>query len=201
MARRIPVDLYCEDSGHELFVTALIRRLAAEEDVAVDLKTRNSRGGHGRAVTELKVWQQAVARGQPSRRPELLVLVIDCNSAEWSEAHKELQRIVDHAIFPRSVVGCPDPHVERWCIADPSSFREVIGVAPLADPGRRERSFYKKLLRESILAGDQTILTNEMEFAPDLVRAMDFYRVGKNKNQRSLKLFIDDLRKAIRSLV
>ena len=53
---RVRIDLYCEDHGHELFVTALIRRLAREERVTVDLKTRSGRGGHGRAVTELKAW-------------------------------------------------------------------------------------------------------------------------------------------------
>ena len=41
------------------------------------------------------------------------------------------------------------------------------------------------------------ILTDAMEFAPDLVAAMDLYRAGKN--QRSLRLFIEDLTKGLRT--
>ena len=44
----------------------------------------------------------------------------------------------------------------------------------------------------------QPILTTAMEFAPDLIEAMDLYRAGKN--QRSLGHFVEGLRAALRLL-
>lgn len=68
-----------------------------------------------------------------------------------------------------------------------------------AVPEKCERHLYKQLLRKTILDAGQLILTNEMEYAPDLVAAMDLYRAGKN--QPSLKHFVDELRSALRSLL
>ena len=53
----------------------------------------------------------------------------------------------------------------------------------------------KRLLRQTILDAGQPILTNEMEYAPDLVKAMDLFRAGKN--QPSLKHFVDEIRTAL----
>lgn len=196
--RRLLVDLYCEDRGHEEFTRSLLQRLAAEEGAAVRLRTQNSLGGHGRAVSEFKLWQRKVVGGLPGRRPDLLVLVVDGNCTDWRTAHKDLSQVVDKSLFPQFVVGCPEPHVERWCFADPESFTEVIGAAPPPDPGKCERFLYKNLLRRTILGAGQPILTTEMEFAPDLVEAMALYRAGKN--QRSLGHFVDGLRAALRLL-
>jgi hypothetical protein len=105
---------------------------------------------------------------------------------------------VDEAIFPRRAVGCPDPHVERWCFADPVAIQEVLGCPCPADPGKCERDAYKQLLRQTILSAGQPILTDEMEYAPDLVASMDLFRAGKN--QPSLKHFTEEIRKALQSL-
>ncbi len=123
--------------------------------------------------------------------------LIDGNCLGWGEAHRTTSAVVDPGLFPKAVVGCPDPHIERWCIADPAGFRAVLDIPPLPDPGKCDRGVYKALFRESILRAAQPILTDPMEFAPDLVAAMDLYRASKN--QPSLKHFIEDLRSAIRS--
>lgn len=196
MAEAFRVDLYCEDRGHEQFVRALIQRLAREERLPVAAHTASGRGGHGRAVTEFRAWQKKMQKGE-GRVPELLILTIDANCSDWNGFHKDLEEAIDPTVFPRWVVGCPEPHVERWCLADPTSFRQVVGGPAPDDPGKCERALYKRLLRESILAAGQLILTDEMEFAPELVQAMDLYRAGKR--QRSLGRFVDELRLAIRS--
>lgn len=198
MRDRPLVDLYCEDRGHEQFCRALLERLARDEGVPLRLRTQNSRGGHGRAVTEFKLWQRKVSKGLPEEIPDLLVMVIDGNCEDWGTAHKAHSTVVQDDVFPRVVVGCPEPHIERWCFADPESFQEVIGTAPPADPGKCERSFYKNLLRQTILQAGQLILTDEMEFAPDLVAKMSFYKAGKN--QRSFGHFVEGLQSAFRLL-
>jgi hypothetical protein len=53
-------------------------------------------------------------------------------------------------------------------------------------------------LQQTILRADQPILTSEMEYAPDLVTAMNFFRAGKN--QPSLKHFVDEIRSALQQL-
>jgi predicted ATPase len=53
----------------------------------------------------------------------------------------------------------------------------------------------EQLLRETIRKAGQPILTGEMEYAPDLVEAMDLFRAGKN--QPSLRHFIEEVRSAI----
>lgn len=125
MAERPWVDLYCEDSGHEQFTRALLKRLAGELDLKLSINTVSGRGGHGQALTEFKAWQRAVTsgRGINHQIPDLLVLLIDANSAGWAQVYGEIKQAIDPAVFPRYAIGCPDPHIERWCLADPQSVK------------------------------------------------------------------------------
>jgi len=190
------IDLFCEDAGHESFVTALIKRLARDAGRQAEIRVRNASGGKGRAIVELKAWQRAFATFATGS-PDLLVVVIDCNCSDWNQRRMDLESAVDQARFPGFLVGCPDPHVERWCIADPVVFNQVVGGPPEADPGKCERNAYKNLLRRSIQQAGGQILSDPMEYAPELVQAMDLYRAGKN--QQSLKHFVEGLRAALRT--
>jgi hypothetical protein len=85
--------------------------------------------------------------------------------------------------------------VERWCLADPVAFAHVVGTdVPPVGP----RSDLKQLLAGTIRKAGQFIVTDPMEFAPDIVRAMDLFRAGKN--DPSLALFLSDLRAALLAL-
>lgn len=195
MADRLRVDLYCEDIGHEQFARAIAKRIAREEKLAMAMHTVCGRGGHGRALQEFRAWQANVRRDiDASGVPDLLVLMIDGNCSPWNEAVGRLEESIDQAVFPRAVVACPEPHLERWLFADRDAFRQVVGKAPPADPGKCERRLYKRLLRKAL--SDMLILTDDTEIAPDIVAAMDFYRAGKS--QPSLRAFTDRLRAALR---
>jgi hypothetical protein len=199
MARtNLVLSLFCEDSGHERFVRALVRRLAREEDIPADLRTFSAEGGLGRAVEEFRRFQRALRTGLVSGLPDLLVVVIDANSHGWAERRAEVESVVESSLFPAFVIGCPDPHIERWCFADPEAFFRVVGKAPPADPEKFERNFYKNLLRKTILEAGQPILTDAMEFAPDFVREMDLFKAGKA--QTSLRHFVDALRSSLRAI-
>jgi len=187
------VDLFCEDRGHEQFVAALVARLGSEMGVPLRLSTVSGRGGKGPTLRSLQVYQRALAKGHLGRAvPDLLIAVVDTNCAKWHEVRNETIAHIDSEVLPQFAVGCPDPHVERWCLADPEGFRTVVGAQPPADPDKCERDVYKKLLRDSIRAAGHPILTDEMEFAPDIVRAMNLFDAGKN--QPSLKHFVEDLK-------
>lgn len=194
MADRPSVALYCEDSGHEQFARALLGRVSVELGLRVDIRTASGRGGHGLALAEFRSWQRAIAGsgGIHFEIPDLLVLMIDANCKGWATVHRELEDSIDSRLFPRCAIGCPDPHVERWCLADPEAVQKVLGIPGPADPGKCDRHLYKNLLRQTILKAGQPILTTEMEYAPDLIAAMDLFRAGKNQN--SLKHFTDEIR-------
>ncbi|HZF11963.1 MAG TPA: hypothetical protein VFE33_24525 [Thermoanaerobaculia bacterium] len=201
MGDRPRIDLYCEDSGHEQFARALLSRIARELGVRLIVQTASGRGGHGRALSEFRAWQRAVAAGGGIGYdiPDLLVLIIDANCTGWTQAHRELVGSIDRHVFPHYAIGCPDPHVERWCFADPRAIQEVLGYPCPADPGKCERDLYKRLLRQTLQNAGQPILTSEMEYAPDLVAAMDLFRAGKT--QPSLKHFAEEVRKALQSVL
>lgn len=200
MVERPRIDLYCEDSGHEQFARALLKRLASELGLRPSINTVSGRGGHGQAISEFKAWQRAVTggRGLGHEIPDLLVLMIDANCSGWTPVRRDVEQAVNPATFPHCAIGCPDPHVERWCLADPLAVQEVLGIPPPPDPGKCERRLYKQLLRQTIQSAGQPILTNEMEYAPDLVSAMDFFRAGKA--QPSLKHFVEEIRSALQQL-
>jgi hypothetical protein len=191
----VDVALFCEDRGHELFTRALVTRLAAEVGIEAHVRTVSATGGRGMALTQLRGWQRSFERGLTGK-PDLLVVVVDGNCTTAQAKKREIEAIISPAVFPRRVVGCPDPHVERWCFADPAAFREVVGADVPPDPGKCERALYKNLLQDSLRAGGQPVLTDSMEVAPDIVRDADLYAAGAA--QRSLGMFIDDLRAALK---
>ncbi len=190
------VQLFCEDSGHERFLRPLIQRVAQEERVHVDLSVGSARGGIGRALAEFVLFQRMLRHAIHNRRPDLLVLVVDANCTGWNERRRELQEAIDLGLFPRAVVGVPDPHVERWCIADPLAFQAVVGTPPPPDPGKCERDLYKRLLANALDRAEIPVLTGPTEIAPDLVEGMDWTTI--DRNCPSLAHLVSDLRSQIR---
>lgn len=195
MAHDRVIHLYGEDRGHIQFVEPMLRRILREGSVRAVVETRNAQGGHGRAINEFKAWQKATQKGLIAGRPDLLVLVIDANCVGLNQKLRELTSIIDRTVFPEAVIGCPDPHVERWCLADPAAFHHVVGTRPPPDPGKCERNLYKKLLRRAVDEAGLPIVTDVMEIAPELVDAMDLYHAGQT--QDALGRFIDDVRRVV----
>ena len=195
MADVVRVDLFVEDRAHEAFVEALVRRVLREAGQETTVHSRSALGGHGRALTELEAFQKAVRGRQPGLNvPDVLIVVRDANCSTFSEIRKEIADRVDPSVFPAVAIACPDPHIERWFLADPASFRAVVGADPRLGPRKCTRDLYKRKLVEAVRRGGNPITLGGIEFALDLVEAMDFFRAGKN--EPSLRHFIDDVRQA-----
>lgn len=96
-------------------------------------------------------------------------------------------------------MACPDPHVERWYLADPESFKEVVGHQPTIGKKKCVRDYYKNALANAVRKAGHPATLGGIEFAQELVERMDLYRAGKN--ERSLKAFVDDLRGRLRTLM
>jgi hypothetical protein len=197
--RQLAIDLFVEDRAHEELLRALMERVAEEEGKPVVVRPRSVRGGHGRALEELVLYQQGVRKGIAGLAvPDLLVVGIDANCQRSATMRREIRRRLDPAFRDRSVVACPDPHVERWYLSDPESFEGVVGRRPRLGRKKCDRDHYKRVLSDTIKGAGHPATLRGVEFARDLAGAMDMYRAGKN--DASLRLFLDEARSVLRLL-
>lgn len=199
MSSPVTVDIFVEDHAHEAFLVPMLQRIALEESLVVSSRVRSARGGHGRVITELKLYQQVVEKGTPGfSPPDLLLAGIDGNCSTFAKAKKAIEGATHAPFSDRLVVASPDPHVERWYLADPESFKAVVGHRPTIAKKKCVRNYYKDALARVVSKAGHPATLRGIEFAQELVERMDLYRAGKN--DRSLKVFVDDLRSSLRTL-
>ncbi|QCQ22097.1 DUF4276 family protein [Desulfoglaeba alkanexedens] len=197
MNRSLIVDLFVEDRAHEEFLKPLIHRIARDENVIVTVRPRSARGGHGRAIREYEVYQKILEKGLMSdEQPDVIVVAIDGNCATFNKKRDEIIDSTKALFRERLVTACPDPHVERWYLADPESFYQVVGTMPKVEKRKCKRDYYKNILVQAIRSAGHPINLGGIEFAPELTEAMDLYRAGQNHH--CLKALIDGLRAKFR---
>ncbi len=192
------VGLFAEDRGHAAFLEALVSRIGREEArLAPHVRVVSGQGGHGRALDEFRVYQRSVMRSV-TQTPRLVVVAIDANCKGWNEARIDARRSVEPQFPTPVVVASPDPHIERWYMADPESFHEVVGAAITQERVKCERDRYKSQLRDAVRRGGHVPTLGGIEFAREIVGAMDLYRAGQN--EASLRVFVKDMRDAVRQI-
>ena len=129
MSSPLTVDLFVEDRAHEEFFKAMLTRLAADNERRITVRVRSARGGHPRVLEELSLYQKSVLKAPESlSMPDLLFVAIDANCKRWHQAKTTIQETILSPFAARVIVACPDPHIERWYLADPDSFVQVVGV-------------------------------------------------------------------------
>jgi hypothetical protein len=189
MPDAVSVILFVEDRAHEEFLKPLVHRVASEAGRTLTIRSYSARGGHPRALDELQTFQRLVERQVLGlSEPDVLVVGIDANCNPW---HRVRARVLDTLaphLRAKTAVACPDPHIERWFMADPASFEQALGRRPR--PGKRkcERDRYKRILARTVREAGYPAGLGGLEFAEDIVEAMDLYRAGKN--EKSLKQFV-----------
>jgi hypothetical protein len=190
-------DLFVEDRAHEEFVKGLLIRLAEQEQVSLVIQIRSARGGHAKALDELSLYQRALFSAVSGlAMPDILVVAIDANCNSFATVRRAIEERIDGVLKDRAIIACPDPHVERWYLADPDSFTQVVGVPPDAGARKCERDLYKDKLARAIARAGHPPTLGGIEFARELVEAMDLYRAGKLES--SLKHFVDDAEARLR---
>ncbi len=147
MTEAIVIDLFVEDRAHEEFLAPLLERIAEEGRASIELRIRCARGGRGQALREFATYQ-AIAHKMASsgRQPAILVVGIDGNCTTFAKKKMEIVRATRPAFADRVVAACPDPHVERWYLADPDAVHEVIGYRPTVRRKKCAPDYYKRLL-------------------------------------------------------
>lgn len=180
MGSRLSIALFCEDAGHEAFARALVYRLAEEAGVSRPyLRPVSTRGGHGKAITELRLWQHSLGEPGGQGASDLLLVLIDGNGAGASTQRRLVAEALEPGRFPHAIVGCPDPHVEVWCAADLAALARVTGAQPPPRPTKAGRSVFKRWLSEALAAAGELVLNDPMDIAAELVPEMDLYAAAK----------------------
>lgn len=192
------VDVFAEDYAHEAFLRPLLLRLAGDENVDIDVRVISAKGGHPRVLQELALFRRSIEKDLLTTTPDLVVIASDSNCSPYSSAYKGLVTATGETLKNKTVIACPDPHIERWYMADPQSFQQVIGAHPKVGKKKCDRDRYKTILARAISDGGHPATLGGAEFGAELVAALDLYRAGKN--EKTLKHFIDGTRKALRSL-
>ena len=102
--------------------------------------------------------------------------------------------------MPRScaIKATPDPHIERWFLVDLEAFHRVVGITSPLESQKCERGYYKGILAQAIRTAGHPSTLGGIEFARELVEALDYFRAGKADT--SFKHFLDELRARLRQL-
>ena len=165
------IALFVEDNAHQTLLQALIKRMAHEHEIEVALDWRNVRRGYGAVVRELKQFLRDLYRGR-GQYPDLVVVATDANCKGLTEREKELSEVTAR-VSARVVLAVPDPHIERWLLLDSSAFKKVFGRGCDAPDQKCERMRYKRMLIDAIRQTGITPSLGGIEFATDIVEAMD----------------------------
>ena len=186
------IALFVEDYAHQQVIGALVQKVTSEWGINARLDWRSAVGGHGKVITELKVFIRDLER-QGSPRPELIIVATDANCKGFNERRKEIGRLDT----PTPVLlAVPDPHVERWLLLDGAAFRAVFGRGCQAPDRKCSRELYKRKLIEEIRAAGGTPILGGIEYAEDIVRHMDIDRAARA--DASSQRFVEDLRNTLR---
>ncbi len=192
----IRIGYFLEDIGQERFLTALVSRIAQEMGLALQKlrhEVRNATGGRGVALDELRRFLRDV--NHERERPfALLVVAIDGDCLSYRERRDEIRAIVEQSGYPGLVIcAVPDPHIERWYLADPCGLQQVleVGSIPEVPTYKCERGRYKQALRDAIRQTGVVAPLGGLEYGPDIAEALDLYAVGKA--DAGFKHFVDEL--------
>jgi len=199
----VVIGYFLEDVAQERFLQALVERIAQDlgwPREALRHTPRNVTGGQGMATTALRQFLRDMRRGR--ERPfDVLVVVLDGNCQGYAEKRNEILAIAEQTGYPAPLVcAVPDPHIERWYLADPAALRQVLGMEanPALPSYKCERGRYKRALREAFAQADLIALLGGAEYGPALVEAIDFYAVGRA--DPAFRHFVEDLRAALAPL-
>jgi hypothetical protein len=188
--------LIVEDRAHEEFLKPLIERLAREAGRSVSVRPYSARGGHPRAREELRTFQRLMETGDLGLHdPTILVVGIDANCSSWSQAHRAITGDIAPRLRDRVVIACPDPHIERWFLADPDSVAQLLGRRPRLGKRKCDRDRYKQILARTVREAGHPALLGGLEFAREIVGTMDLYRAGRN--EKSLRHFVNGARRLL----
>lgn len=189
--------LFAEDEGHARLLNPLIGRISGEEGVDSEVVERSSAGGAAAAARNLRSYISDLSLGRVEYL-DVLVVARDGNCRGFGVRKRETEKIVQGRFAGSLVLAVPDPHIEKWYLADPRAPAKAIGESGFADvPARKcERHRYKKALSDAFEQLELTLAAGGIEYGTEIARCMDLDLASRN--EPTLQRFISDLRSALR---
>jgi len=184
---------FVEDSFHEEYLTALLRRFSTDRNIPIDPRPYSARGGITKMHHEFKEFLRDVRKDREPL-PDAILVATDANCMGYNERRKIMEEVTEGFDQIRELVlyAIPDPHIERWMMVDPNAFQSVFGVGCDLPTYKCEKGYYKRLLAESIRkAGTQAPLGGR-EFAADVIQNMNLPYA--QQQDASFRLLLRDLR-------
>lgn len=204
MGARIRIGYFLEDRGHEALLKAFVGRVAREKgfrsaDRLDDV--RSSTGG--KSIQAYRSFLKYLRRVPGPFPFDLLIVASDGNCKGYVDKKRQLMSSAEKAVvqhLDRLVFAIPDPHIERWYMADPKAFNRAFGsgTLPVCPPYKCEKGHYKKAMQDAIATSTIRPQFGGYEYGEKIVEKMDLYAAAKA--DPSLKHFIDELRDAMERL-
>lgn len=193
----IKVGLFFEDEGHRTLLASLCERIAREEGLEVQIVERNAAGGQGRAISELKQYSTDLRRAE-DEYIDILVVAIDGNCTGPGVRARLINKALSQHPAGEIVLAIPDPHVERWYLADPGAIGRALGVSgSVAPPDQKcDKNRYKTLLNQAFAELGELPAAGGIEYGDRIAEEIDLNRVRQTDQQ--LTDFIDNLRRSLR---
>lgn len=190
---------FVEDAAHASFLIGVIKRVAHDVDVEVEVEVRNAVGGKGAALAALKRYVRDLQRGRESFA-EILLVAIDGNCQGSQAVVRAITDIAASQDFAGTVVcAVPNPHIELWYLADGRAVHSAIGE----DSGQAglpeqkcERGRYKALLRQAFLDGGIDPPAGGSEYGADIAALLDLTQARRSNQE--FDSFVSDLSAALK---
>ena len=170
--------LFAEDHAHEVILSGLLRRLGDKYATAFDLAVRSARGGYGAVLAELAEFVRDFQR-DALQGADLLIISVDANCVGVNRRTTDVLGQIPDSYREYVVVAVADPHIERWLLLDSQAFKMILGKGCSAPAYKCARDHYKRLLIEAVFETGVTPLLGGVEYAEDLIAAMNLEAVSR----------------------
>ncbi len=197
---KLRLGYFLEDIAHEKFIVALVERVGRETGLVTGTWEHivyNASGGKGRTMAELRHFLRDAQSGIVPPTP-VLIVAVDGNCQGYTEKRNEIVRLVEKYEYAGNLVcAIPDPHIERWYMADPEGLQHAIRatVRPVLPAYKCERGLYKQAMMDVFADVGARPLLGGAEYGSDVVKAMNLY--AAQQADPALKHFVDDLKAAL----
>ena len=206
MGVRIKIGYFLEDRGHEIFIKAIVSRLAVEKGYQLGDWIDDVRSAvGGGSIKEYKIFLKNLSKIKENFPFDILIVASDGNCKGYLNKRRQLlgyaeKSKITHLDLERFVFAIPDPHIEKWYMNDPKGFNKAVGsgVLPTLPSYKCEKGFYKKVMRDAFASSKITPQFGGYEYGKRIVEELDIYEAGKADN--SFKHFCDDVGNVLHKL-
>jgi hypothetical protein len=189
------INLFVEDEAHEMFLIALIQRLANAHNIEINIKASSVRGGRGKVITELRQYKRDLQRNREDL-PDLIIVGTDSNCKGLSECETEISQVTSD-LGDMIITMIPEPHIERWLLLDSEAFKTVFGKGCPVPDQKCERGRYKNMLLNAIYQATMVFPLDAIERVDELVNVMNLQRMAQS--DRSIQRFFNPLQRRFRT--